>query len=96
MKLNIIYVFNRLRIIKGDKWLTAFRTQYGLFEYLVMLFGLVNALSSFQYFVNDTLRPYLDIFCTKAAGFENRPSAKTQGTPKSLPFGIRMQFQPNT
>ena len=33
---------------------------------------------------------------TKADGFENRPSAKTQGTPKSLPFGIRMQFQPNT
>jgi len=29
-----------------------------------MPFGLVNALSSFQYFVNNTLRPYLDIFCT--------------------------------
>ena len=29
-----------------------------------MLFGFVNALNSFQHFVNDTLRPYLDIFCT--------------------------------
>ena len=29
-----------------------------------MLFGLVNALSSFQYFINDMLCPYLDIFCT--------------------------------
>ena len=28
-----------------------------------MLFSLINALSSFQYFINDTLRPYLDIFC---------------------------------
>ena len=26
-----------------------------------MLFGLINALNSFQYFVNNTLRPYLDI-----------------------------------
>jgi hypothetical protein len=33
---------------------------------------------------------------TKADGFENGPSTKMQGTPKSLPFGIRMQFQPNT
>ena len=33
---------------------------------------------------------------TKANSFENRPSTKTQGSPKSLPFGIHMQFQPNT
>ena len=64
MKLDIIYAFNCLCIAEGDKWLTVFCTRYGLFEYLVMLFGLVNALSSFQYFVNDALRPYLDIFCT--------------------------------
>ena len=29
-----------------------------------MPFSLINALNSFQYFVNDMLRPYLDIFCT--------------------------------
>ena len=29
-----------------------------------MLFGLINALSSFQHFINNTLRPYLNIFCT--------------------------------
>ena len=29
-----------------------------------MLFGLINALNSFQHFINNTLRPYLDIFCT--------------------------------
>src|SRR5436853_1971119 len=63
-KLDIIAAFNRLRIAEGDEWLTAFRTRYGLFEYLVMPFGLANAPSSFQHFVNDTLRPYLDVFCT--------------------------------
>jgi hypothetical protein len=29
-----------------------------------MPFGLANALSTFQHYVNDTLRPYLDLFCT--------------------------------
>jgi transposase InsO family protein len=63
-KLDIIAAFNRLRIAKGDEWLTAFRTRYGLFEYLVMPFGLANAPSTFQHYVNDVLRSFLDIFCT--------------------------------
>jgi hypothetical protein len=29
-----------------------------------MPFSLVNALSSFQHFINNTLHPYLDIFYT--------------------------------
>ena len=29
-----------------------------------MHFSLTNALSSFQHYINDTLRDYLDIFCT--------------------------------
>ena len=29
-----------------------------------MPFSLANAPSSFQYFINNTLHPYLDIFCT--------------------------------
>jgi len=46
-KLNIIAAFNKLRIAMGDKWITAFATRFGLFEYLVMLFGLCNAPASF-------------------------------------------------
>jgi hypothetical protein len=63
-KLDIIAAFNKLRIAKGDEWLTAFQTRYGLFEYLVMPFGLANAPSTFQHYVNDALRPYLDLFCS--------------------------------
>jgi hypothetical protein len=63
-KLDIISAFNRLRIKDGDEWKTAFRTRYGLFEYLIMPFGLCNGPASFQNFINDTLREYLDIFCT--------------------------------
>jgi len=29
-----------------------------------MLFGLINALSLFQHFINNTLRLYLDVFYT--------------------------------
>ena len=63
-KLDIIAAFNRLRIAKGEEWKTAFRTRYRLYEYLVMPFGLANAPSSFQHYINDTLRDYLDVFCT--------------------------------
>ena len=63
-KLDVISAFNRMRIAKGDEYLTAFRTRFGLYEYLVMPFGLANAPSSFQNYINDTLKGYLDEFCT--------------------------------
>jgi hypothetical protein len=49
---------------EGEEWKMAFRTYYGLFELLVMPFGLMNAPASFQHFINNILRPYLDIFVT--------------------------------
>ena len=42
-KLNVIAAFNQIRIAEGDEWMTAFNTRYGLFETLVMPFGLCNA-----------------------------------------------------
>lgn len=54
--------YNLLRIAKGDEWKTAFRCRYGHFEYQVMPFGLTNAPASFQAFVNDVLREFLDDF----------------------------------
>jgi hypothetical protein len=49
---------------EGEEWNTAFRMRYGLFELLVMPFSLTNAPASFQHFINDVLRPYLDILVT--------------------------------
>ncbi|PRP75857.1 retrotransposon nucleocapsid protein [Planoprotostelium fungivorum] len=51
-----------VRIKKGDEWKTAFRTRYGLFEYLVMPFGLSNCPGNFQSKVNCTFADMLDIF----------------------------------
>jgi hypothetical protein len=63
-KLDVIAAFNKLRIAEGDEWKTAFRTQYGLYEWLVTPFGLANAPSTFQRYINWTLRDYLDEFCS--------------------------------
>jgi hypothetical protein len=62
-KIDIYGAYNRIRIKEGDEWKTAFRTRYGHFEYLVMPFGLTNAPATFQAYINDTLREFLDEFC---------------------------------
>lgn len=54
--------YNRIRIKEGEEWKTAFRTRFGLFEYLVMPFGLTNAPATFQAYINNVLRKYLDHF----------------------------------
>ena len=41
---------------------TAFWTRWGLFEFLVMPFGVTNAPSQFMHLVQDVLYKYLDVF----------------------------------
>ncbi|MBW0583233.1 hypothetical protein O181_122948, partial [Austropuccinia psidii MF-1] len=61
-KIDLCGAYNLLRIKEGDKQLTAFRTKYGSYEYLVMTFGFTNAPASFQNLVNDIFADLLDIF----------------------------------
>lgn len=63
-KLDVIAAFHKIRIAEGDEWKTAFRTRYGLYEWLVTPFGLANAPSTFQKYINWVLRDYLDEFCS--------------------------------
>ena len=41
---------------------TVFRTRYGNYEFLVMLFGLTNALASFMDLMNRVFQQYVDQF----------------------------------
>ena len=51
-----------MQIWEGDKWKTAFWTWYGHFEYQIMPFGLSNAPSTFQGYVNKILTKKLNVF----------------------------------
>ena len=63
-KVDVIQAFHKIRIQEGDEHKTAFRTRFGLYEYNVVPFGLVNSPASFQRYVNGVLRDYLDEFVT--------------------------------
>ena len=64
IKLDIITAYNALQIISEEEWKTVFHTHYSLYEYLIMLFRLINALSDWQHFINDILWEHLNEFCT--------------------------------
>ena len=53
MKLDVRWGYNNVCMKEGDEWKAAFRTNRGLFEPLVMFFGLTNSPSTFQTMMND-------------------------------------------
>ncbi|QRW23943.1 Retrotransposable element Tf2 protein [Rhizoctonia solani] len=60
-KLDLRWGYNNVQVKDGDKWKTAFQTKYGLYESLVMTFGLTNAPASFQHFMNNLFKDLLDV-----------------------------------
>ena len=51
--MDVRWGYNNNRIKEGDTWKAAFRTNRGLFEPLVMFFGLTNSPATFQTMMND-------------------------------------------
>jgi hypothetical protein len=52
--------YHQLKIHECDVPKTAFISRYGLYEYMMMSFGLTNALAYFMYLMNKVFMEYLD------------------------------------
>jgi hypothetical protein len=61
-KINLHSGYHQIKIRAEDIPKTAFTTRYGLFEYLVMSFGLTNALAHFMHLMNFVFMPELEKF----------------------------------
>jgi hypothetical protein len=61
-KIDLRSGYHHIKIKPSDITKMAFSTRYGLYEYLVISFGLTNAPTYFMYLMNSVFMPKLDKF----------------------------------
>ncbi|XP_019228967.1 PREDICTED: uncharacterized protein LOC109210051 [Nicotiana attenuata] len=61
-KIDLSSGYHQLKIMALDIENTTFKTRYGHYEFLVMSFGLTNALVAFMHLMKNVFQSYLDSF----------------------------------